>query len=211
MNCAYEAALLKHWGTKQDSAHDLSHIRRVWANCQTIAKGETATIDLELLRAAAVFHDLVNLPKDAPNRADASRLSAQAAAPLALECGLPAARLPALQHAIIAHSFSANITPETPEAKVLQDADRLDALGAIGLARMLLVSGALQRPLYSHNDPLAEIRPPDDTAFALDHFKAKLFKLADTMQTATGRAMARERTTYMKSFLTQLMHEITAR
>lgn len=210
MSCPYEAALLAHWGNAQDSAHDLAHIRRVWANCQLIAKGEAAPLDMELLHAAALFHDLVNLPKDAPNRAAASRLSAEAAAPHALQCGLPATKLPALQHAITAHSFSANLAPRTPEAKVLQDADRLDALGAIGLARMLMVSGALNRPLYNRDDPLAEARPPDDSAFALDHFKTKLFTLADTMQTATGRAIARERTAYMQSFLTRLMDEITA-
>lgn len=208
MICPYETALLDHWGAAQDSAHDLAHIRRVWANCQHIAQGESAPVDMGLLHAAAIFHDLVNLPKDAPNRAEASRLSAEAAAPLACAAGLSEAKLPALKHAIEAHSFSAQVAPQTVEAKILQDADRLDALGAIGLARMLMVSGALARPLYDSNDPLAAQRTPDDTAFALDHFQTKLFTLAETMQTATARQIAEERTQYMRSFLTRLMHEI---
>jgi uncharacterized protein len=208
MSCSYETALLAHWGNTQDSAHDLAHIRRVWANCQHIAKGEAAPADMELLQAAAHFHDLVNLPKDAPNRAEASRLSAGAAAPLALQCGLPPEKLPALKHTITAHSFCAKVTPETIEAKILQDADRLDALGAIGLARMLMVSGALNRPLYDPADPLAQNRAPDDTAFALDHFQTKLFTLADTMQTATARQIAKERTDYLRAFLARLTGEI---
>lgn len=211
-DCPYEAALLTHWvgasDSAADSAHDLAHIRRVWANCQHIAKGENAPVDLDLLHAAAIFHDLVNLPKDAPNRAEASRLSAEAAAPLARACGFPEAKIAALKHAITAHSFSANMHPKTLEAKILQDADRLDALGAIGLARMLMVSGALARPLYDSTDPLAQNRDPDDTAFVLDHFQTKLFTLADTMQTVTARQIAEERTQYMRSFLTRLQSEI---
>ena len=211
-DCPYETALLTHWAagsdSAPDSAHDLAHIRRVWANCQHIAKGENAPVDLDLLHAAAIFHDLVNRAKDAPNRAQASRLSAEAAAPLARACGFPEAKIPALKHAITAHSFSANMSPKTLEAKILQDADRLDALGAIGLARMLMVSGALARPLYDPQDPMAKRRPPDDTAFALDHFQSKLFTLANTMQTATARQIAEERTNYMRAYLARLKGEI---
>ena len=211
-DCPYETALLTHWAagpdSAADSAHDLAHIRRVWSNCQHIAKGENAPVDLDLLHAAAIFHDLVNLAKDAPNRAQASRLSAEAAAQLARACGFPEAKIPALKHAIAAHSFSANLSPKTLEAQILQDADRLDALGAIGLARMLMVSGALARPLYDPQDPMAERRPPDDTAFALDHFQSKLFTLANTMQTATARQIAEERTNYMRAYLARLKGEI---
>ena len=122
---AYEQALLKAWGNQADSAHDIAHIRRVWSNCLALCTEHT---DQDVLYAACIFHDLVNLPKDSPDRAQASRLSAEAAAPLLLELGFPEAKLAAVQHAITAHSFSANITPETEEAQILQDADRLDAL-----------------------------------------------------------------------------------
>lgn len=207
MTCPFETALAAYWGEAPDPAHDMAHITRVWANVQAIATHEPAA-DMELLRAACVFHDLVNLPKDAPNRSEASRLSAEAARPLALDCGLPEAKLDAMSHAIEAHSFSAGITPRTREAEILQDADRLDALGAIGIARMFAVSGNLARPLYDPSDPLARSRPLDDTAFALDHFEAKLLRLPETMRTRTGRRLAQERATYMRDFLTRLMGEI---
>ena len=76
---AYEAEVLRHWHGNPDGAHDLAHLRRVWRNCQKIARAEGGA-DLEVLLAAAIFHDVVNLPKDAPNRAEASRLSAELAA-----------------------------------------------------------------------------------------------------------------------------------
>lgn len=219
MSCPYETQLLSAWQAAPnqgshsapdcapDSAHDLAHIRRVWANCEALARESTPAPDMELLRAAAVLHDLVSLPKDAPDRASASRLSAEAAAPLALKAGLPAQKIPALKHAILAHSFSANVAPQTLEAKILQDADRLDALGAIGLARLFLVSGALNRPLYDPDDPAAQTRAPDDSRFALDHLYTKVFKLAQTMQTPEGRALAEARSAYMRSFLAQLLAE----
>lgn len=202
MSCAYEAALLRAWDGQNDTAHDIAHIRRVWANCEALCD---ATTDREVLYAACIFHDLVNLPKDAPNRAEASRLSALAAAPLLAELGFPAAKRAAVQHAIEAHSFSAGIPPETPEAQILQDADRLDALGPIGIARMFAVSGALGRQLYDPEDPLAENREPDDTRYALDHFETKLFRLPETMNTAKGRALAEERRTYMRQFRKALL------
>ncbi len=202
MSCAYEAALLKAWEGQNDSAHDIAHIRRVWANCETLSDART---DKEVLYAACVFHDLVNLPKDAPNRKEASRLSAAAAAPLLADLGFPTSKLTAVQHAIEAHSFSASITPETVEAEILQDADRLDALGAIGIARMFAVSGALGRQLYDPQDPRATHRALDDTRYAVDHFETKLFRLPETMNTAKGRTAADDRCTYMRAFLDALL------
>lgn len=205
--CPYQSALLAAWAENQDSAHDLAHVLRVWANAQDIAAHEPRA-DLELLYAATMLHDLVNLPKDAPNRAEASRLSARDAQPIARQAGLPEAKLAALAHAIEAHSFSAGIAPQTLEAKILQDADRLDALGAIGIARMFAVSGALGRPLYDPADPRAQNRALDDTSFAIDHFETKLFQLHETMQTERGRSLAKARTLYMRRFLAELMKDI---
>ena len=203
----YEAEVTRQWSAHPaDGAHDLGHLRRVWSRARIIALDEPC--DLEILLPAAIFHDLVNLPKSHPDRARASQLSAEAACHFLRADGFAEAKLSAVGHAIAAHSFSAKITPVTPEARVLQDADRLAALGAIGIARMFHVSGAMGGGLFDADDPMALHRPLDDRAFALDHIETKLLKLVDTMRTEPGRAMAAERADWMLSFRTRLLSEI---
>ena len=203
----YEAALAVLWQGQSDAAHDLAHLRRVWGNCQKIARAEGGA-DMQVLMAGAYLHDLVNLPKDAPNRREASRLSAEAAVAWLRGTDFPAAKLEAVAHAIAAHSFSAGIAPETHEARILQDADRLEALGAIGLARLFAVAGQMGAQLYDPADPLAQRRALDDKAFALDHLEVKLFPLVETMQTATGREIAGERAEWVAAFRSRLLREI---
>ena len=198
--------MLRQWGGQTDGAHDLGHLRRVWANCLLIAAAEPA--DLQVLEAAAFFHDLVNLPKSSPDRARASALSARAAMAYLATTDFPSEKLAGVAHAIEAHSFSAAITPVTPEAKILQDADRLDALGAIGLARMFHVAGATGALLFDADDPLAKDRALDDRRFSLDHLEVKLFTLPGLMQTATGRAMAQARVAFMRAFRDRLLDEL---
>jgi uncharacterized protein len=189
-----------------DSAHDLAHILRVLAMARRIAEEEGAH-DACVLTAAALLHDLVALPKDHPDRAQSSRLAAAAASDLLRTLGFPDDRIGAVAHAIEAHSFSANIEPLTPEARALQDADRLDALGAIGLARCFAVSGALGRSLVDTDDPLAERRPLDDGWWALDHFQVKLLRLPDLMRTAAGRRIGAERAAFVEAFRQRMAAE----
>lgn len=203
----YEAEVARVWaGQPADGAHDLGHLRRVWKTARLIAMDVPA--DMQVLLAACFFHDLVNLPKDAPNRAQASRLSAEAAVAFLRGDGFPPEKLEAVAHAIEAHSFSAGIAPQTPEARILQDADRLEALGAIGIARMFHVAGQMGGGLFDADDPMALHRGLDDRRFALDHLQTKLLLLPDTMQTAPGRAMAEERADWLMSFRTRLLAEI---
>lgn len=202
---ALAAALLPHL-PGGDGAHDIAHILRVWANVQTIAKTEGG--NRRILTAATLLHDVVPVEKDAPNRAEASRLAAEQASGILQGLGWPQTDITATAHAIAAHSFSANIPPETLEARILQDADRLDALGAIGIARCFCVSGRLGRALYDPADPLAEHRPPDDSRFALDHFQTKLLRLKDSFQTDAGRKLAAARHNRLENFLSDLMSEI---
>jgi uncharacterized protein len=203
----YEAEVARVWAAQPaDGAHDLGHLRRVWKTARLIAMDVPA--DPQVLMAACFFHDLVNLPKDAPNRAEASTLSAQAAVAFLRGDGFPVAKLDAVAHAIAAHSFSAGIAPETPEARILQDADRLEALGAIGIARMFHVAGQMGGGLFDADDPMALQRGLDDRRFALDHLQTKLLRLPETMQTEPGRAMAEERADWLMSFRTRLLSEI---
>ncbi|MCL6284889.1 HD domain-containing protein [Ruegeria sp. 2012CJ41-6] len=189
----------------QDPAHDVAHLDRVWANAQAIDDGSA---DPRILLAASYLHDLVNLPKDHPDRAQASRMSAKAAEPILRDCGFTADQIAGTRHAIEAHSFSAGIPPESPEARILRDADRLDALGAIGIARAFSVAGSLHRALYEPADPFCKDRAPDDSQFALDHWRIKLLALPDDMLTTGGRALAEKRKALMLSFLHELAAEI---
>jgi uncharacterized protein len=189
-----------------DPAHDAQHIERVVANAQKLAGTEGA--DLDILIPAAWLHDCVHVPKDSPDRARASGLAADHALTLLAGWDYPAQHFPAIHHAIEAHSFSANIPTQTTEAKVLQDADRLDALGAIGLSRCLMLGGFMGSKLFHPDDPFCEARTPDDKHFAVDHFYAKLFTLAGTMKTDAGRALAEERTEILRLFLDALRSEI---
>ena len=189
-----------------DAAHDLAHVARVWATARTIADTEGG--DLAILLPAVHLHDLVNLPKDHPDNSRASRLSADAARPHLKALGYDRAQIDAIAHAIAAHSHSAQIPPETLEAKILQDADRLDALGGIGLARWLMVSGQLGRQIAHPDDPFAANRPLDQDRWSLDHYALKLWPMTGTMQTPTGRRMACERLKPLSDFVAALANDL---
>lgn len=190
-----------------DAAHSLDHIRRVVTNARWLAGEEQA--DLRIVIPAAWLHDCVTVPKNSPLRRQASTLAGETAAAFLAQSGYPEAFIDDIAHAIAAHSFSANITPRTIEAQVVQDADRLDSIGAIGIARCLLTGVSFDADLYESSDPFAEHgRRLDDKRYSVDHFYVKLFKLADQMQTAAGRAEGERRTAYMKGYLAQLRHEI---
>jgi len=161
-----------------------------------------------ILIAAAYLHDIINVPKNAPNRHAASKLSADAARPILADLKFSQQDISAIAHCIEAHSFSANIEPTTLEARILQDADRLESLGALGIARTFYTAAKLESQLFDGADPFAEKRPLDDKRFATDHFKTKLLTLASTMKTDAGRAIADERTATMRTFLTAMADEI---
>ena len=182
-----------------DGAHDLNHLGRVWhAARQLLASYPQA--DALVVMVACYLHDLVNLPKNHPERHLASRQAAALASTRLAAAGFDAARLPAVAHAIEAHSFSANIAPQTLEAQIVQDADRLDALGAVGLARLFYTAGRMNSALAASDDVLAVQRPLDDRAYALDHIAVKLATLPATMQTAAGRELAEARLQWLYQF-----------
>jgi len=202
---ALAASLLPHALPSEDGAHDIGHLRRVWRNASAIQAGEGG--DLELLCAAVLLHDSVAVEKNSPLRAQASRLAAEKASGLLRGLGWDEARVTATAHAIAAHSYSANIPPETLEARILQDADRLDAIGLTGVARCFFIAGRMGSSLYDPRDPMAEHRALDDQRFALDHWETKLLRLAEGFGTATGAAMARERHEKLLAFRTALLEE----
>lgn len=198
----------------RDGSHDFGHLLRVLRNARAITDGALdrgEQPDWEVVAAAALMHDLVNLPKDHPDRSHASTLSAREATSFFEPRGVfSKRRLEIVADAIRTHSFSAGLEPAYLESRIVCDADRLEALGAFGLARCFQVSGMLDRALVDMADPWAEDRELDDYEFAVDHFFTKLLTLEDTFFTEEGRQMASQRTTFIRDFIEQLDHEIDA-
>ncbi len=200
------AVLLPHAVQHDDGAHDAAHLQRVWKNAYAIQQVEGG--DSEILAAAVLLHDCVAVEKDAPQRALASWLAAEKASRLLAKHGWAQDRIAAVAHAIESHSYSGGIKPESVEAKILQDADRLDSIGFVGVARCFYTAGRMGSALYEASDATGQTRPLDDKKFALDHFYTKLLKLAGSFQTATGTRMAQERDTRLRQFLDNFRAEI---
>ena len=189
-----------------DGAHDIGHLLRVWGTVERIMAEEGG--DRAILTAATLLHDCVHVSKASPERSSASRLAAERAAVLLQDLKWVERDIEAVRHAIEAHSFSAGVTPLTLEAQILQDADRLDAIGYIGIARCFHVSGQMNRAICDPFDPGAEHRSLDDQAFAVDHFQTKLLTLSGSFQTATGQRLARARHDKLQGFLEGLLEEV---
>jgi len=192
-----------------DGAHDTNHLHRVWRNA-TLLMDDYPEADALVVLAACYLHDLVNLPKNSPERHLASRQAARLASRQLAELGFPPEKLAATAHAIETHSFSAGIAPETIEAKIVQDADRLDALGAVGLARMFYTAGRMGCALAHAGDPMALHRELDDKAYSLDHIDVKLATLPGKMQTAAGRRLGQSRLAELIAFRDSFIAEWAA-
>lgn len=189
-----------------DPAHDWLHVRRVVANARAIAAAEGA--DRVVCETAALLHELFNHPKGHPESHRSGEVCAEHARALLREHGAAEQHVEAVGYAIAVHPFSLGVTPTTLEAKILQDADRLDAIGAIGLARCFATCASMRRPFYDPDDPFCERRAPDDKLWGIDHVYKKLLKLRDGMHTAAGRAMAARRNEVIERFMDDLRAEI---
>lgn len=186
----------------KDGSHDIGHFQRVSSLSCRFAKEENGN---ELVAfTAGMLHDIVNLPKDHPLAKTASFLASEKAFTLLNELNFPAELIPNVCHAIQAHSFSAKIEPETIEARCVQDADRMEALGAFGLMRVFYVSGSLNAEILNEDSPATS---SDDKKYALDHFNIKLFKLEETMKTAAGKNTAKELTQFLKDFWEDIIQD----
>lgn len=198
--------MVKPFYTPDDPAHDWPHVGRVMATAKKLAEGEN--VDLPSLLASVCCHDIVNLPKNHPERSQASQLAAEKAASLLKESGFSNNEIKRIQQFIIEHSFSKGLKPTSLEAAILQDSDRLDTLGAIGILRCASVNTQMKSSFYEPFDPLAESRELDDKKYMVDHYFVKIFKLPEMMNTSKGKIEAVKRVEYMKNFLSTLMGEI---
>jgi len=188
-----------------DAAHDFDHVLRVLTLAERIAQSEGA--DLEIVRAAALLHDVARAQTSGSGQCHA-RVGAERAREILR--AHPPERVEAVARAIAAHRFRRGPAPATVEAKALFDADKLDAIGAVGIARAYIISGQRNSRLWADVPPgYAE----GDLAGTREHtavheFVFKLSKLQDLMHTAAGKAIARERHTYMLGFFQRLSQEV---
>jgi uncharacterized protein len=143
-----------------DPAHDFSHILRVFKNAQIIGLKEGA--DMQVLLWAALLHDAGSISKLSPGSEESESRRRKSMDEFLNKVGLSEEVKTKVLYAVEVHRFSKGITPVTLEARVLQDADRLDAIGAIGIARVFMTGGTLERALYNHQDPFCKTREPDD-------------------------------------------------
>jgi len=191
---------------ENDSAHDFEHIMRVYKNAKKLCKQEK--VNEKLVLCAVLLHDIVSYPKSDKRSKNSSIDSAKKAIIILKRYDFTENEITIISDAIREHSFSQKKTPKTIEGKILQDADRLDALGAIGIARVFATGGSLKRPFYNIDDPFCKKRNADDKTWTLDHFFQKLLKLEFLMNTKSGKIEAKKRTRILNEYLKQLKQEI---
>ncbi len=190
-----------------EPAHDFFHVERVVVNASTIARAEGASEAIAC--TAALLHELFTLPKSDPDSARAGDLCAEHARTLLTAENAPLDLLEPVCAAIRDHAFSKGVIPDALESRVLQDADRLDALGAIGLARMWATCADMKRPFYAPDDPFCTTRTPDDKQWGLDHVFKKLLVVPERLHLATSRRLAEGRVVFLRAFVEQLRSEIS--
>jgi uncharacterized protein len=193
----------------KDPAHDLNHALRVALSMLQLA-GEKAEEKLAFrdVVAAALCHDLVLVEKNSPQRAAASGYAAEAAQILLGDLDFAPEAIATIAEAIRDHSYSRGAVPQSLLGRLLQDADRLDALGAIGIMRTVSTSVRMGASYFHPEDPWATRRTLAQRQYTIDHFFEKLLRLEGTMCTDAGRAEAARRTRIMQDFLDELAQEL---
>ena len=202
------ADVQQRFSASTDLAHSWDHVSRVYKLALHIAEREGA--DRFIVGMAALLHDLGQTVHEKNNEHHVD-LSVRLASELLQSYQVASEQQQAILHAIIAHSFSRGVEPLTLEARVMRDADRLDALGAIGIMRWAITGTQRSTPQtksYDQDDPFAEQHIPDDREYMLDHFSRKLLKLAATMTTETGRMLAQRLTAFMRTYLYEFKREL---
>jgi uncharacterized protein len=191
-----------------ESAHDFDHVQRVLALAERLARVEGA--DVEIVRAAALLHDITRAEEDARRGGDHAQTAAARAHTILRARGVAPARADAVAHAIAAHRFRGATAPQTLEAKILFDADKLDSIGAIGVARAYAIAGVLNQRLWSAvaPDAVATREQHNSNHTAAAEFAVKLSKVRERIFTASARRIAEDRHAFMTEFFARLEREV---
>lgn len=213
MNTEHRQALIDLARTNlptDDTTHDFLHTYRVLQLAERIAEGEGG--DIDIIVAAALFHDVIVHPKFGSKSSDSQEDSAQEAARLlgGLEW-YPQEKIPVVQEVIRRCSFTHFVAKDTLEQGIVHDADLLESSGAVAIARTFAYAGITNHAFYNPEDPEAKNRPFDSSKYALDLFGSRLMIVREKMHTETGRKMLERREVLVKAFYDEFLIEIEGR
>ncbi len=193
---------------ENDPSHDINHIMRVLSISEKIAKEEGA--DLDIVVPAAIFHDVICYPKNHRRRLDSQIESAEFARKILKSIKFfPANKIEKVYDSINICSFTKAKSPDFLEAKILQDADSLEAMGAISIMRTFASAGIMNKIFYNSLDPFCDKRKPDDAKYALDLFFSRLLVVKSRLHTKSAKFMAQKRIMLLKVFLKALRSELS--
>lgn len=193
--------------SKNDPSHDVNHTLRVLALSEKIGLKEKA--DFDIIVPSAIFHDIINYPKNHHKRLCSSKESANFASDALKNIeSFPKDKIKKVHESINFCSFTKGLKPCFLEAKILQDADSLEATGAISVMRTFSSAGMMNREFYHVSDPFCEKRKPDDSKYALDLFFTRLLVVKDRLHTRTAKKIAEKRVVFLNDFIGELQLEL---
>jgi len=207
---------------EKDSTHDMDHIMRVYNLAMTIAKTES-DVNLDVLQAAVLLHDIGGAKEnsDPSGQTDHAVVGAETAKPILESFGFSGEDIKHIQACILSHRYRTNYKPETIEAKIVHDADKLDAAGAIGLARAFSWIGKNHAKIYKKVDNIDDYvkdnlmggklngRIMDKSKHSVHiNYETKEKFLVDNLCTATAKKIGQERMVYFKDFLDRMDKEV---
>jgi uncharacterized protein len=186
------------------SHHDRFHTERVYNLAVRIAEEENA--DLDVVKAAALLHDIARALEDEGKIDDHASEGAKKARDVLEDVNFPEERIPEVLYCIEVHRFRKGMEAGSLEAKILQDADRLDIIGAIGIARIFTRGGWVNQPIH---DPAIPPKAKYDgrSLTSVNHIYEKILKVKDTLNTNTAKKIAEERHRFVEQFLERLLNE----
>ena len=201
----------RQWYPENDPVHGFDHVLRVTHMAERLARAEGA--DEEVVRAAALLHDAEGSATEGGDlgRVDHHQASAEFARQVLQEEGWDEERIAAVQHCILAHRFREDTAPETLEAKILFDADKLDVIGAIGVVRTVAFDVVVGQPVYAEPSEKFIItgeKEPGEAHSSVHEYLFKLSKIQDLLYTRPAREIAKERHEFMAQFFDRLSAEM---
>ena len=203
------------------SPHDMEHVNRVYKMCLRLAEGKEE-VNFKVLRTAALLHDIARVKEDqdSSGKIDHAILGASMAEELLQELDFTGEEIEHVKHCIVSHRFRSEHRPETLEAKVLFDADKLDVIGAVGIARSFMIAGQYNNRMYS-DAPLEDYikenlvgGKPDGRIKDISlhtpniEFETKSKRIPERLYTQRGREIAEERMKFMELFFERLKRDL---